>query len=837
MSVTLDNTADSTTDKTAAKSPTRRRRVRRPGLSVLAQGEPMLWLCGGALAVCILMIAGLIAMVLWFGLGTFWPGPLVQVTLHDNTTLLGEVTGAERYDISAQAINNLDAELAAGLRARADQDGRVRATRRLLRTENYELTNEHFRWVSDFEEIPGSETEPEWAVLLERVKSGRFYGQPTGFVIEQARSEPAEERRLRRLVQFFQANRFRLSDEEQQELDRALPAIEQQLAEVRGKNVADFLASLAVDDSRRVEAVLDGGQTMAVTDVKPQEHNVTSIREIWEGAPDAWAQMQKHHDRIRERDRQRLDLEEHDLGHASRKIEDARLAVRQAELDHQFAILPAARDLRQLRDEILALEAAKAEAQQTAEAIRGRLGDESPLVPLGDTIAAQLLAEIDEQIATPAKANAAIWTDVDQLEPAARMSIEAFLSETKVAEKEAAEIQERIDAIKDEIAGYQLSMITSLDQSKSMPVAEIVRAFPANQLSIGGRLKVYFSRWLEFLLDVPREANSEGGVMPAIWGTVALTLIMSLVVVPFGVLAALYLREYAKAGPVVSAVRISINNLAGVPSIVFGVFGFGFFCHIIGGFVDGGAKIQMPPARWWLLLIALTITAIGAFSLSLQSLTNVGRSASLRGRVLGGMTIVLWLLATLAFIVVVATTPYFSGFFSASLPNPTYGKGGLLWASLTLALLTLPVVIVATEEALSAVPNSLREGSYACGGSKWQTIRRIVLPHAIPGIMTGMILAMARGAGEVAPLMLVGAVKMADHLAVDGMFPFVHPERSFLHLGFHIYDLGFQSQNSEAAKDLVFTTTLLLILIIAVMNLLAIMLRTRLKRRFKGAEF
>ena len=214
---------------------------------------------------------------------------------------------------------------------------------------------------------------------------------------------------------------------------------------------------------------------------------------------------------------------------------------------------------------------------------------------------------------------------------------------------------------------------------------------------------------------------------------------MSLVVVPFGVLAALYLREYAKGGPIVSAVRIAINNLAGVPSIVFGVFGLGFFCYIVGASID-------------------------------------------------------------------------ELFFEAELAdNPTFGTGGLLWASLTLALLTLPVVIVATEEALAAVPNSMREGSYACGASKWQTIRRIVLPRAMPGIMTGMILAMARGAGEVAPLMLVGAVKLAPELPVDGVFPFVHPERSFMHLGFHIYDLGFQSQNSEAAKPMVYTTTLLLI--------------------------
>lgn len=311
---------------------------------------------------------------------------------------------------------------------------------------------------------------------------------------------------------------------------------------------------------------------------------------------------------------------------------------------------------------------------------------------------------------------------------------------------------------------YQLLVQTADGQEKSLPLAEIVRAYPANQLGGLGRLGIYLSRWIEFLRDDPREANTEGGVLPAIWGTVAMTLLMSCAVVPFGVLAALYLREYAKAGWLVSIVRIAINNLAGVPSIVFGVFGLGFFCYIIGASVD-------------------------------------------------------------------------QVFYSAKLPNPTFGTGGLFWAALTLALLTLPVVIVATEEALAAVPRSMREGSLACGASKWQTIRRIVLPRAMPGIMTGMILAMARGAGEVAPLMLVGAVKLAPELPVDGVFPYVHLERSFMHLGFHIYDLGFQSQNSEAAKPMVFTTTLLLITLIALLNVFAIWLRGRLRRRFVSNAF
>ena len=160
------------------------------------------------------------------------------------------------------------------------------------------------------------------------------------------------------------------------------------------------------------------------------------------------------------------------------------------------------------------------------------------------------------------------------------------------------------------------------------------------------------------------------------------------------------------------------------------------------------------------------------------------------------------------FVLLIFNMPFFDGFYRAKLPNPTFGKGGLIWSSLTLALLTLPVVIVATEEALSAVPNSMREGSYACGASKWQTIRRIVLPRAMPGIMTGHDSGDGAGAGEVAPLMLVGAVKLAPELPVDMAFPFVHADRSFMHLGFHIYDLGFQSQNSEAAVPMVYTTTL-----------------------------
>ncbi|MBK7874313.1 MAG: phosphate ABC transporter permease PstA [Planctomycetes bacterium] len=340
----------------------------------------------------------------------------------------------------------------------------------------------------------------------------------------------------------------------------------------------------------------------------------------------------------------------------------------------------------------------------------------------------------------------------------------ASIERTAELERQYEALQRRLAELDVENGRTVLRMRAPDGATKDLALVDVVRAYPANALDWSAKLGVYLSRWWEFLTDVPREANSEGGVFPAIFGTVVMTLIMSLVVVPFGVLAALYLREYAKAGALVSIVRICVNNLAGVPSIVFGVFGLGFFCMILGTSIDE-------------LL------------------------------------------------------------FADRLPNPTYGKGGLLWASLTLALLTLPVVIVATEEAIAAVPNSMREGSYGCGATKGQTILRIVLPRALPGIMTGMILAIARGAGEVAPLMLVGAVKLAPQLAVDGTAPFVHPERSFLHLGFHVFDLGFQSQNSEAAKPMVYTTTLLLIGIVVTLNLTAIWIRSQLRKKYAANPF
>lgn len=377
-------------------------------------------------------------------------------------------------------------------------------------------------------------------------------------------------------------------------------------------------------------------------------------------------------------------------------------------------------------------------------------------------------------------------------------------------------------------------------REKTVLVSDIVRVVEPNQLGLFGKLQLYAIRWLEFLFGQPREGGIEGGFFPALWGTIVMTLIMSIAVMPFGVIAALYMREYAKSGWVLSIIRISINNLAGVPSIVYGVFGLSFFCYTIGGYIDGGpikAGFTPWPSSVWFIALAVTAFAgTGAFFLAAMASGSPAQMSSFQKRLasFGGL---FWLVCLMGLVCLMVKSPFFDGFYQASLPNPTYGKGCLLWASCTLALLTLPVVIVATEEALAAVPNSIREGSYACGAGKWQTLQRIVLPYARPGIITGFILAMARGAGEVAPMMLVGAIPLVTELPLDFDFPFFHGSRSFMHLGFQIYSLGFQSQNSEAAKPMVFTATLLLLTIVTLLNVTAIWLRARLRKRFQGSQF
>ncbi len=343
--------------------------------------------------------------------------------------------------------------------------------------------------------------------------------------------------------------------------------------------------------------------------------------------------------------------------------------------------------------------------------------------------------------------------------------------EAKRIEKERAELQSQFielqaqtEVLYTKLNSFgEVTVEISGGQTLVVPIKMIVHFWLPNDMSFMEKTGFFFGGIGNFLVDDPREANTEGGIFPAMIGTITMVLLMTILVTPMGVVAAIYMREYAKDGPVLRMVRISINNLAGVPSIVFGIFGLGFFVYILGGSID-------------------------------------------------------------------------DLFYGYKDPSPTFGTPGLLWASLTMALLTLPVVIVSTEEGLSRIPRSLREGGLALGATKSEAIYRIVLPMATPAIMTGLILAIARAAGEVAPLMLVGVVKLAPELPVDMIAPFVHLERKFMHLGFHIYDVGFQSPNVEASQPLVYATSLLLVIIIVSLNLGAISIRNRLREKYKALD-
>lgn len=342
-------------------------------------------------------------------------------------------------------------------------------------------------------------------------------------------------------------------------------------------------------------------------------------------------------------------------------------------------------------------------------------------------------------------------------------AIARHLSREKELKSRSDELATEQRAIEAALREAKAVLLLPSGQTQSIALADVVRAWLPNDMGFFSKCRHYLAKIWELFWDEPRESNTEGGLFPAIFGTVMLVFLMAITCFPLGVLAGVYLGEYAKEGALVKTVRIAVNNLAGIPSIVYGIFGLGFFVYGIGGMLDGWFYPHLVDAN-----------------------------------------------------------------------KVVFGTGGLLWASLTLGLLTIPVVIVSTEEALRTIPREVRASSLALGATKFQTLIRVLLPISSPGIMTGFILAMARAAGEVAPLMITGVVKLAPTLPLDGQFPYFHPDRKFMHLGFHIFDIGFQSPNVEAAKPMVFVTTLLLVLIVLLMSSVAIYLRNSMRKRFQS---
>jgi len=289
-------------------------------------------------------------------------------------------------------------------------------------------------------------------------------------------------------------------------------------------------------------------------------------------------------------------------------------------------------------------------------------------------------------------------------------------------------------------------------------VAEVLRP---NAMGPFARTGVFLRHLFAFVATPPDASNLAGGVLPALVGTVTLVLLMSVLVMPFGIATAVYLHE--RRGPGMRIVRGAIDTLAGVPAIVYGVLGLGLFVHGIGGGVD----------RW---------------------------------------------------------------FHADRLPVPTFGSGGLLWAALTLALLTLPVVVVSVEQGLARMPANLRAGSLALGATREETMWRLLLPAARPAVLTGLVLAIARAAGSVAPLMLVGMVKLAPASPLDGAFPYLHPSRQFMHLGFAVYDAALASPDVIRGVPRAYACAMLLVCVVIALNLSAILLRNRLRDRYRALE-
>lgn len=752
-------------------------RRQRKSNRISAQGEPLIWLTGGMFAIACFMIVGLLSFVLYQGLATLWPRDYLFLGTVDGDLVAGEFRERRSFVLSRQNLEDFPPKSRSAAESLLGQRSEALGHQWYIRTGNFEVTNRHFQFVPEVVMSSKTPHHPLDLWLLERRQWGNLYGFPKRFSWE---------------------------------LERGVSAVD------------------------AVQAVM--------------EDSVKTHRQI--------------------------EAAKKELEHLDRRLSNARLRVREAELAEDT-------DLQRVTEEVLA---ASFDLTEQSDALAARI---APLVeslsPRARKALEQLAREtieiqgkqvlINEELANQEQQlqSRSLTMQLPVLDPVGSLALppDAFQS----SNEDCPDQLHAILGLEGQANEYRMESIPVADnqflfsfhRENSLPVyawiardpetgsaevrtlrehnvliSDIVRLIEPNRLSVSGKLGVYGARWWEFLFGEPREAGVEGGVFPAIWGTIVMTLIMSMVVMPFGVLAALYMREYAKGGWLLSTIRISINNLAGVPSIVYGVFGLSFFCYTIGGYIDGGPVkagfTPWPKVTWFAALALLAVVGLIAFVLSFLAGRGNHRGGRWRTMLSTGSGL-LWLATLAGIAVLLVKTPMFDGFYEAQLPNPTFGKGCLLWAACTLALLTLPVVIVATEEALAAVPNSLREGSYACGAGKWQTIERIVLPYARPGIITGFILAMARGAGEVAPMMLVGAIPLTSDLPLDWEFPFLHGSRSFMHLGFQIYALGFQSQNSEAAKPMVFTATLLLLTIVSLLNLTAIWLRARLRKRFQSSQF
>ncbi len=623
------------------------------------QGEPFVWATGAALALTFTLTFALLAVVLWNGLGVFWPAPVAEVQLADGTKLLGEEVERDLNRTHTPRFQELEEKL-----------GKLQ------------------------EQLAGLQNELQQQ--------------------EERKSAGKDGREIREI------------DEKIGKLQGEIEDLEPKIVNVRD----EMKAYPGIESVKYKVGNMEDGPAFRWIEVNPDKFvagrwiKENNIREI--SYPKNAFVLERTTNMNYYGLFQRLHapgLELSEKGAAGQRLTEALQAVRR-QYDRDIAPLDSRiGDIgRELRDHLKYL-ILRIDYQRKQLLAKGYAADSAEAAALGK--------RLDVLRAKETELN--------------RESIRIATERTK---------------LEHELAQNTLILTDSAGRDKSIPLLNIVRYTVPNEMGFWAKTGHYAAKIWDLLSTDPRESNQDGGLFPAIFGTVLLVFLMAIFCFPLGVLAGVYLGEYAKEGWLVQLVRIAVNNLAGIPSIVYGIFGLGFFIIFLGGKLDH------------------------------------------------------WLYPECAGI------------------EPVFGQGCILWASLTLGLLTIPVVIVSTEEALRAIPRGMREGSYAMGATKLQTLWRVLIPMASPGMMTGFILAMARAAGEVAPLMLTGAVKKAP-VPFDGSFPYLHPTRAFMHLGFHIFDISCKSPNVEATKPMVYVTTLLLVFIVLTMSSLAIYLRNRMQKRYQ----
>ncbi|GIW73995.1 MAG: hypothetical protein KatS3mg103_0517 [Phycisphaerales bacterium] len=525
-----------------------------------AVGEPMIWLTGAALVVCVVMIVGLVAMIVTEGLTTFWPRPIERVELRDGTVFLGVPTDTQ------------------------DEPPQV-----LYRTGNRDIGTEPFRWVPR-EQIVSTSRPPE-AVLLEREAWSVWLGIP----------------------------------------QRGIIADEQ-------------------------------GQRQVVA----------------EGPQEVMAFIAEHHGEARERAHSIERLKKHDLGRINRLIEKNRLRVREAELAAQRQDRPGVSLGYPLTVVVLLASAGlfvlawwmgRLGQDQAGERSLGgpsrpvRVGRAAVvLAGLSLALFAWLHAPWQGRVVTPERLEQ-VRQQAQAREAQLQQRYDAILQ--RIADLEAQDERYRVEVV-DPMTG-RFAPARQIEPDNPLRLSQIVRVVDTNAMGLADKASVFLSRWWEFLAHPPREANTEGGVFPVIVGTVMLTLLLTLTVTPLGVIAALYLREYAPQGLVTSTVRIAVNNLAGVPSIVYGVFGLGFFCYTLGQYIDVGSDpaLRLPAPWWWALLGVLVVAVVSAYACGVWSRPRPGSEPTARHRVLRWAGGLLWLASFLVGVLLLVRTPYFTGFFEA----------------------------------------------------------------------------------------------------------------------------------------------------------------------------